>query len=434
MSATKTPLNDPLRGESGEQIGAAVGAYAIDCQAVSKIFTRSRKHGYTSLKSLFLGREPVSTAENELVALKDLTMRVPKGASCGVIGRNGSGKSTLLKLITGIYRPTLGTIAVNGRIAALIELGAGFHPDFTGRENLSLSAVMLGLTSKEIAERYDSIVDFAELRAVMDQPVRTYSSGMFMRLGFSIAVHTEPDVLLIDEVLSVGDVGFVKRCQDRLAELKRRGTTMLIVSHDLAGVERWSDEVIWIHQGHVKDRGEPRRVIDEYRMFVERDELELQVKLKTGKRDPYAEQRWGSREVEITRVTCDKTLTPNSPLIVNAEYIAHDTSRLNGIVFGFAITNHEGGVVCGTNTQMLESKVTTPPTGRGICSIALSRCSLLPGRYGVEVSCHRADGYPYDHRRCVVSFDVEGPETIVGAYSPPIEFSFHLAQPRGDAT
>jgi len=418
---------------------AASMPYAIDCQQVSKIFTRSRKNGYSSLKSLFIGKQPEMSAQNELVALKELTMRVPKGASCGVIGRNGSGKSTLLKLITGIYRPTSGSIAVNGRIAALIELGAGFHPDFTGRENLSLSAVMLGLTNKEIAERYDDIVDFAELSGVMDQPVRTYSSGMFMRLGFSIAVHTEPDVLLIDEVLSVGDVGFVKRCQDRLAELKRRGTTMLIVSHDLAGIERWSDEVIWIHKGCVKDRGEPRRVIDAYRMFVERDEIELQAKLQMRHKDPYSEQRWGSREVEIVSVTCAPLLTPNTPLSVRAEYVAHDAKALEGIVFGFAISNHEGGVVCGTNTQMLQqpagslskshvsSRHTTDTSGeisKRFCTIDIDRCSLLPGKYGVEVSCHRADGYPYDHRRCVVTFVVEGPQIIVGAYSPAISFGF----------
>ena len=425
MQRSETVTSNNSQGEARSIRADAAGGYSIDCQGVSKIFSKARKHGYSSLKSFLLRREQIHSSDTELVALQDITMRVPKGASCGVIGRNGSGKSTLLKLITGIYRPTSGSISVNGRVAALIELGAGFHPDFTGRENLSLSAVMLGLTQKEIAERYDDIVDFAELRGVMDQPVRTYSSGMFMRLGFSIAVHTEPDVLLIDEVLSVGDVGFVKRCHDRLAELKRRGTTMLIVSHDLAGVARWSDEVIWIHKGHVKDRGEPRRVISEYQLFVEQDERELREKLRSGlKVDPYAEQRWGSREVEITGARCEAVITSDSPLIVSADYVAHEPSKLDGIVFGFALTNHEGGVVCGTNTAMLECSPSQPLGRTGTVTIELSRCGLLPGRYGVEVSCHRADGYPYDHRRCVATFEVRGPERIVGAYAPPISFTF----------
>jgi lipopolysaccharide transport system ATP-binding protein len=236
-------------------------AYALDIVGVSKQFTRtSRVSGYSTLKSAILslfGRSRKELRRTQHV-LSDITLRIPQGASVGIIGRNGSGKSTLLKIITGIYQPDIGSVAVNGRIAALIELGAGFHPDFTGRENVMLGGIMHGLTRAEVEERFDEIVDFAELADVIDEPVRTYSSGMFMRLGFSLAVHTDPRILLVDEVLAVGDAAFVAKCKEKLASLKRMGTTLLLVSHDLDAVERWCDEVLWLEGGVVRDRGEPR--------------------------------------------------------------------------------------------------------------------------------------------------------------------------------
>ncbi|MCL4134033.1 UNVERIFIED_CONTAM: hypothetical protein GTU68_062512 [Idotea baltica] len=244
-------------------------------------------------------------------------MRVPKGSSLGVIGRNGSGKSTLLKLITGIYKPDTGKVSVNGRLAALIELGAGFHPDFTGKENVYLAGAMYGLSKKEVTSKLKAIVDFAELSAVMDEPVRTYSSGMFMRLGFSVAIHIEPEVLLIDEVLAVGDEGFISKCKQKITDLRKTGKTLLLVSHDLAAVERWCDEVIWLHEGVVKDRGDPRRVIDHYRHFIEKGEEKQITDIEDEKKSMNAEaelteakesyenqkkeaKRWGSREIEIT--------------------------------------------------------------------------------------------------------------------------------------
>ena len=198
--------------------------YSIDMVAVSKKFKRAtiKKAGYTTIKSailgLFIGGEKKQIAYTQ--AINNFTARIPKGASLGIIGKNGSGKSTLLKLITGIYRANSGTITVNGRISALIELGAGFHPDFTGRENLYLGGIMHGLKREEIDSRFNEIVQFAELENVIDDPVRTYSSGMYMRLGFSLAIHTDPDILIIDEVLAVGDAGFVNKCKEKIEELR----------------------------------------------------------------------------------------------------------------------------------------------------------------------------------------------------------------------
>ncbi|MGI6680850.1 MAG: ABC transporter ATP-binding protein [Bdellovibrionota bacterium] len=254
--------------------------YSLDIQNVTKAFSKKtlQKGGYTTLKSLILNPLKHEKARNNdfIYAIKDLTLQIPKGKSVGLIGRNGAGKSTLLKLISGIYQPTSGKIKVNGKIAALIELGAGFHPDFTGRENIYLGGAMHGMTTKEIDEVYDDIVKFSELEDYMDAPIRTYSSGMFMRLGFSLAIHTSPDVLIVDEVLAVGDASFNAKCKDRLFEIKKKGTTLLLVSHDLSSIKDWCEEALWIEKGVVKARGIPEKVINKYLSYVSaRDNAKL---------------------------------------------------------------------------------------------------------------------------------------------------------------
>ena len=171
--------------------------------------------------------------DETFAAVRDVTFDVRAGQTLGVIGRNGSGKSTLLKLVAGITKPTTGTVAVTGRISALIELGAGFHPEISGRENVFINGIMLGLSKREITRRFDEIVEFAEMKDFIDAPVKTYSSGMYMRLGFAVAIHVDPDVLLVDEVLAVGDEGFTHKCLDKFAEFKRRGKTILLVTHSL---------------------------------------------------------------------------------------------------------------------------------------------------------------------------------------------------------
>jgi lipopolysaccharide transport system ATP-binding protein len=198
-------------------------------------------------------------------ALLDLDLTVDRGASVAIIGRNGSGKSTLLQVIGGMLRPTAGTVWVDGRTSALIELGAGFHPELTGRENVIVNGVILGLSKHEIKRRFDEIVAFAELERYIDEPVRTYSSGMYMRLGFSVAVHVDPDILLIDEVLAVGDLPFVQKCLDRMNHFRKEGKTIVLVTHDLDAAEEWCDSAIWLHEGRVRAAGEPAVVIDRYR-------------------------------------------------------------------------------------------------------------------------------------------------------------------------
>src|SRR5436309_14531732 len=209
---------------------------AIELAHVSKVYRKYSGKQFATLKSALLQRSILRELQpgETFAALTDVSFSVPKGSTFAVIGRNGSGKSTALKLVAGITKPTAGAVRVDGRISALIELGAGFHPEISGRENVFINGIMLGLTKREIQERFDDIVDFAELREFIDAPVKTYSSGMYMRLGFAVAIHVDPDVLLVDEVLAVGDEGFTHKCLDKFSELKRRGKTILLVTQSLA--------------------------------------------------------------------------------------------------------------------------------------------------------------------------------------------------------
>ena len=241
-------------------------APAIELRGVSKRFRLRAGRGQWTLKSAFVDafRRRRMLSADRYEALHDVDLTVMPGQSVGIIGENGSGKSTLLRIIARIYRPDIGTVRVAGRVAALIELGAGFHPEFTGRENIVICGMLLGLSRREVLQRVDEIVAFADLGDFIDQPARTYSSGMFMRLGFSVAVHLDPDILLIDEALAVGDEAFAAKCGERIADFRERGKTMVLVSHDLDAVERWCDEALWLGRGLVRAVGSPRFVIESY--------------------------------------------------------------------------------------------------------------------------------------------------------------------------
>lgn len=250
---------------------------AITLDGVSKVYRRyGRRRRFATLKSALLTGSLVRhlRPDESFRALDDVSLAVEPGATCGIIGRNGSGKSTLLKLIAGITRPTRGQVDVRGRVSALIELGAGFHPEISGRENVFINGVMLGMSRREVERRFDEIVDFAELGDFIEAPVKTYSSGMYMRLGFAVAVHVDPDVLLVDEVLAVGDESFSLKCLDKFAEFRRRGRTILLVTHSLPMVERFCDTAVWLDGGRKRMVGDPRRVVQMYLSDVEQAEGE----------------------------------------------------------------------------------------------------------------------------------------------------------------
>ncbi len=420
-------------------------SYAVDIVNLSKEFKRRsiNGNGYSSIKTklaeIFSGKN--RTTKDDLsnhVVLDQLTMRIPKGLSMGVIGKNGAGKSTLLKLITGIYKPTSGSISLNGRVAALIELGAGFHPDFSGRENVYLGGIMQGMTRNEIDKKFEQIVKFAELENSIDDPVRTYSSGMFMRLGFSLAIHTEPDVLIVDEVLAVGDARFVSKCQDKISELRAQGKTLILVTHDLGAVEKWCDEAIWLQNGKVKDRGDPRRVIDSYRQWVdniEEDELKEKESLienlqstleQEDNSDINTPKRWGSREIEITEVKLldenkneHLVFHPDSTLTVQIHYKLNE--QLSDVVFGIGIHRADNLNILGTNTDI--DRISVIPKKTGIIEYKIDRLTLADGMYSLDVAVHRKDGYPFDYIQGIKKFSCRWPGNHVGVIVPKSSWS-----------
>ena len=276
MAARRSSHDDGLARGS---VAAGERGAAVRVAHVTKQYRRvAYSHRFLTLKSAILGGNLFkSLAPGEIfTALDDVSLTIARGETLGVIGSNGAGKSTLLKIIAGTTKPTTGGVEVDGKISALIELGAGFHPEISGRENVFINGIMLGLTRQQVTERFDDIVAFAELQEFIDAPVKNYSSGMYMRLGFSVAIHVDPDVLLIDEVLAVGDEAFVHKCLDKIAAFKRRGKTILLVSHGLESVRRLCDRTVWMKDGKIAESGDPPRVIDAYLHWVaQKEEGEL---------------------------------------------------------------------------------------------------------------------------------------------------------------
>jgi ABC-type polysaccharide/polyol phosphate transport system ATPase subunit len=212
------------------------------------------------------------TSYHDFEALKGVSFTIRQGDTVGIVGRNGSGKSTILKIIAGVYRPTAGEVRVSGQVGALIELGAGFHPDLTGRENIVLNGLLLGFSKQEIKSREQQILDFAELGEFIDSPVKQYSSGMFMRLGFAVATEIDPDVLLMDEILAVGDAAFRQKCSTRIDEFRQRGKTIVFVSHDLGAVRQLCHRVLWIHHGMLLGDGPADQIVAQYEELLHRPE------------------------------------------------------------------------------------------------------------------------------------------------------------------
>jgi len=257
---------------------------AVKLKNVSKVFARQvLKRKYTTLRETLLHFDWLKNRRKVryVDALKDINLTIERGESVGIIGMNGSGKSTLLKLLAGIYKPDSGKVYVKGRVASLVGLGIGFHPGFTGRENIFINGIILGLSKKEIKRIFNDIVKFAELEDYIDEPVRIYSDGMFMRLGFSIAINIDPDILLIDEILAVGDEYFQHRCAERIADFRKLEKTMVIVSHELEAIEKWCDRVVWLDGGIIKEVGIPGKVIDSYRKAVAEKEGKILSEIRS---------------------------------------------------------------------------------------------------------------------------------------------------------
>jgi len=381
-------------------------------------------------------------------ALTDVSFTVPKGSTYGVIGRNGSGKSTALKLVAGITKPTGGVVRVDGRISALIELGAGFHPEISGRENVFINGIMLGLTKRQIQERFDEIVEFAELREFIDAPVKTYSSGMYMRLGFAVAIHVDPDVLLVDEVLAVGDEGFTHKCLDKFSEFRRRGKTILLVTHSLNLVERFCDEALWLDAGRAQTHGDPKRVVGAYLTAVEQGEEQLMVETTARAVESAAppgadvpqpqdlttnmfqatEGRWGSREIEITDVVLRDAAGQPSHVFHSGEPLSivlrlRAKQPTDDVVFGIGVFNAEGVCCYGTNT-FIEEMNPAALNGDAEATFAIDALDLVEGTYKLDAAVHKRDGYPYDYHRLLYTFRVKSRTHDVGIYRPRHKWTF----------
>ena len=419
---------------------------AVVARDLTKSYRRFlHKNQFRTLKSALLTGSLLSdlAPSETFTALQDVSFEVPKGTTFGVIGENGSGKSTLLKLLAGITKPTRGSLAVDGRISALIELGAGFHPEISGRENVAINGIMLGLSRREIDERFDDIVAFAELERFIDAPVKTYSSGMYARLGFAVAIHVDPEVLLIDEVLAVGDEAFTRKCLDKIGEFRRRGKTILIVTHSLGLVEKMCDDVLWLRGGTVADQGDPKRVVDAYLTYVAGGEEALLASEHPGEagaappeappgdalaRHGYHEGRWGAREVEITSVRLLDDRGKERHVYVAGESLTlalgfRAVTPTDDFVFGVGIFTADGVNVYGTNTH-IEDYTPNSIEGTGEVSLILADLRLVEGTYLLDVAVHKRDSTPYDYHRGLSSFRVKSRIKDVGIYRPAHRWTF----------
>jgi ABC-type polysaccharide/polyol phosphate transport system ATPase subunit len=408
--------------------------YAVALQNVFKSYRLwGRRSQFATLKSALLKRDLKLEPESSIEALKNVSFAVHKGEAFGVIGRNGSGKSTLLKIISGILKPTSGYLSVNGRVAALIELGAGFHPEITGRENVYINGIMLGLSRKEIDQRFESIIEFSGIGDFLDQPVKTYSSGMYVRLGFAVAVHVDPEVLLIDEVLSVGDEEFSAKCVAKIQEMKYRGVTLLFVTHQLDQVRKLCDRALWLDRGEPKAIGDPMRVVDGYLQEVaggaSTPVSEGQPEAgTTPDNDLREEERWGSGEVLLKSVALvdqqgHELVALGAGVSVSIEMDVDVRVPQDDFVFGVGIYHADGTCVYGTNTD-LEGLLADRLDANGRVRFVMSSLDLVAGSYRVDAAVHTRNGRAFDYRRGVLRFVVGARVHDIGVYRPKHEWKF----------
>lgn len=369
---------------------------AVQFQDVSKRFIVRQHRTIQETAISWLRR---SGSSQDFWALRDVSFYLEAGRTLGVVGRNGSGKSTILKLLSRVLEPTSGTVNVRGRVSALLELGAGFHPDLTGRENVFLNGAFLGLPRERMRERFDDIVTFAELERFIDEPVKHYSSGMYMRLGFAVAVHVDPEILVIDEVLAVGDMPFRQKCFAKLSEFKQQGVTIVFVSHDLMSVGRFCDEVLWIDSGQVRMHGPSDGVIAAY-LSEARQRGDLQVAVTSSTLPAVKDtrqERWGSGDVVINAVTV--TDPAGSPLVDVAPgadvhvQIAYTAQRaISAASVGIGIHRADGVYVAGSHSAA-EGKTFAIDEGEGTVACVIPKFSVSTGSFDLSVGIWPAEDW-----------------------------------------
>ncbi len=427
--------------------------YAIKVDNITKKFKIYYDKGKTlKEKVLFSKRRNYE----ERIVLDGISFKVKKGEAIGLIGHNGCGKSTTLKMLSRIMYPDSGSIEMNGRVSSLIELGAGFHPDMSGKENIYINASIFGLTKKEIDKRLKDIIEFSELEEFIDNPVRTYSSGMYMRLAFSVAINVDADILLIDEILAVGDANFQAKCFNRLREIKATGVTIILVTHDTDTVERFCDEAIWINEGKIIKAGRSDKVTDAYLNFmndkkievlereeqrkIDEKENEKNEKIESTSADAdndhdisqnsddnkpeeidYSANRFGLKYIEITKaeiINSKGQVTNVLKAGENIKIILHYkvNKPLEEYNFGIGFYNLDGVCIYGNNTQIDRIQVANiEDTGSIIFEV--SELPLLSGRYILNVAVVDIDGTPMDFYRNYCTFDVVSKDRSQGCVS-----------------
>lgn len=357
-------------------------------------------------------------------ALKDVSFEIPHGEAFGIIGSNGSGKSTMLKCLAGILTPDQGHLSANGRVAALLELGAGFHPDLSGRENVALNGAILGMTRKEIEQKFDDIVGFAGLEKFIDTPVKNYSSGMVVRLGFAVAINVEPEILIIDEVLAVGDEEFQQQCFQKIEQFRREGRTIIFVSHGLGQVSQFCHRALWLEKGEVQTIGPAYEVVSEYTGVAHHVEHVEDSEISDESLD-----RWGTGEVRITKVSMSTTagiethnFESGQPFKVRVDYEVK--SPVNELVVGLRITHLHGFNVFGSNTKRRGLSIPTTQS-TGSVEFSVDALPILEGTFDLTIDVSdNAEVNPYDHIEKGFRFNViqsgtfdEGVTRIGGKWS-----------------
>ncbi|MFZ4810405.1 MAG: ABC transporter ATP-binding protein [Ilumatobacteraceae bacterium] len=372
---------------------------ALEVDHLTKTF-RTHQDKVNSLKALIAGGG--RNRYDEFVALNDVTFDVREGEMFGVIGHNGSGKSTLLKCMAGILQPNAGSVRVHRRMSALLELGAGFHPELSGRENVFLNAAILGMGRREIAARFDEIVEFSGLQAFIDAPVKTYSSGMYVRLAFAVAINVDPRLLIIDEILAVGDVTFQRRCLEKFVQFRNEGRTIILVTHAMNTVKEMCDRAIWLTHGVLTGEGDPAELVDDY----------TESMLGANARTEDGSIRRGSGEVQITGV---ELIAGDNPEPVKRFRTGDDvTIRLH-----YRAEKAVPRPVIGISIEQLGGALVTTPTtrdvgllpdvieGEGTIEIALAKVPMLPGTYDLNTSITDFNlSHVYDHLQLALRFDV----------------------------
>ena len=372
---------------------------ALEVSHVTKNF-RLHSEKTNSLKQLVAARGRNRFAE--FTALDDVSFTVREGEVFGVIGQNGSGKSTLLKCMAGILQPNLGWVKVHKRMSALLELGAGFHPELSGRDNIFLNAAILGMGRREIAARFDEIVEFSGLESFIDAPVKTYSSGMYVRLAFAVAINVDPRLLIVDEILAVGDVTFQQRCLEKFVEFRNDGRTIVLVTHDLGSVKNMCDRAIWLTHGKITGEGDPSDLVEAY----------TEMMLGNRNRDVDGRVRRGSGELQITSVElfvddnsdAVKRFRTSDSIRLRLNY--HATKPVPKPIFGFEIQSLGGATVtapCTRDVGLIPEMV----SGEGHVDIEMDSVSLLPGTYDVHTTVTDFNRqHEYDNVHLALRFDV----------------------------